>query len=154
MPWWSVKTLQGYTSQDHHLKTGHAGWCFRQHNIHHCVSRLFHACHICSVWTWSHLRMGCQWRTFGLLCECQSNYMMLVCEHRSHWVTCILVRCYAKVTEVVEENVFCQHIFSPYRTQNWTVTHQFLECGMNGLFFPQVPIIEGNLFTKEKKEMC
>ena len=32
------------------------------------------------------------------------------------------------------------------------VTNQFLERGMDGLFFPRVPIVEGNLLTGEKQK--
>lgn len=32
-----------------------------------------------------------------------------------------------------------------------SVTHQFLECSMDGLFLPQVAVIECDLFTTEKK---
>lgn len=34
---------------------GQARWCYRQDNIHHSVSRLFHACHMSSVSTCFHL---------------------------------------------------------------------------------------------------
>ena len=44
------ETLQGYASPDHHWQTGHAGWCYRQHNVYHSFSRVFHACSMCSVW--------------------------------------------------------------------------------------------------------
>lgn len=43
-----------------HLQTGQAECCWRQHNIHHGVFRLFHVCHMWSVWTCSH-----QWRKRG-----------------------------------------------------------------------------------------
>ena len=36
-------------------QTGHAGWCYRQRNVHHGVSRHVHTCHTSSVWTCSHL---------------------------------------------------------------------------------------------------
>ena len=46
-----------------HRRTAHAGWCHKQHNVHHGVSRLFHVCHMCSVWTCSSDKsMWRQWR--------------------------------------------------------------------------------------------
>ena len=63
---WSSVILQGYASQDHHWpsQTSHARWCYWQHNVHHSISRLFHACHMFSGWTSSHL-----WREQGTNCR-------------------------------------------------------------------------------------
>lgn len=38
-----------YVSVDHHRQIAHAECCNRQHNF--TISRLFHTCHMCSVWT-------------------------------------------------------------------------------------------------------
>ena len=67
-----------------HSQTGHTGWCYRQHNIHHSVSGLFHACHMCYVLTCSDLwRKQCA-NVLVSSCKCQSSCTVLGCEHRSH----------------------------------------------------------------------
>lgn len=40
---------------------------------------------------------------------------------------------------------------TPAFAESEFVTHQFLECSMNGLLLPQVAVVERNLLTTEKK---
>ena len=68
-------TPQGCASPDHHWpqhQTGHAGWCNSSKTFTHSFTRLVHACHMCSLWTCSHLWTGSQWRTCQLRC-CPAN---------------------------------------------------------------------------------
>lgn len=44
-----------------HFQISHAMWCCRQHNINHCISRLFHVYHMSPVWTCSHLWQEWLW---------------------------------------------------------------------------------------------
>ena len=52
-----------------HHQTGHTWWCYRKHNGHHDVSRLFHACHISVNLLSSVKRIGCQWQTCLFCCS-------------------------------------------------------------------------------------
>lgn len=38
-----------------HYQTSHARWCCRQYNVPQGTCRLFHICHMCTVWTCTHL---------------------------------------------------------------------------------------------------
>ena len=50
--------------------TCHAGGCYRQRNVHHSVSRLFHTCYVLSVNLLSSVKgTGCQWQTCQFWCS-------------------------------------------------------------------------------------
>ena len=67
-----------------HRQTGHAGWSYRQNNVHHAVSRLFH---MCSVWTCSHL-----WREQGASGGPYGPVQLSLCNCRSPGVSFMLLR--------------------------------------------------------------